>query len=73
VPEKGSRLDLVVLELATAGIVFRRYPKGFWDFRGFIERRGGGTEEGVGQHPPGRTRGARRDLVGVPHLGLRLR
>ena len=26
VPEKASRLDLVVLELAVAGIVFRRLP-----------------------------------------------
>ena len=26
VPEKASRLDLVVLELAAAGIVFRRLP-----------------------------------------------
>ena len=26
VPEKASRLDLMVLELAAAGIVFRRLP-----------------------------------------------
>ena len=26
VPEKGSRLDLVVLELVVVGIVFRRLP-----------------------------------------------
>jgi hypothetical protein len=41
-PEMVSRLDLVVLELAATGIVFRRLLLGFWDFREFIERRGGG-------------------------------
>ena len=29
VPERASRLDLVVLELAAAGIVFRSLPQGF--------------------------------------------
>ena len=50
-PDMVSRLDLVVLELAAAGIVFRRYARGFLDFWEFIELRGGGTELGVGQHP----------------------
>jgi hypothetical protein len=36
--EMVSRLDLVVLELAAAGMVFRRLPEGFWDFRVFIEQ-----------------------------------
>ena len=31
VPESGSRLDLVVLELVVAGIVFRLLPLGFWN------------------------------------------
>jgi hypothetical protein len=54
-----SRLDLVVLELATVGIDFRRLLKGFWDFRVFIEQRGGGGgTEGAITHqgapgPPG--------------------
>ena len=52
-PEMVSRLDLVVLELAAAGIVFRRLPEGFWDFRVFMERRGGGTGHRGGQHPQG--------------------
>ena len=52
-PEMVSRLDLVVLELAAAGIVFRRLPEGFWDFRVFIEQRGGGTGHRGGQHPSG--------------------
>jgi hypothetical protein len=43
-PEMVSRLDLVVLELAAAGTIFRRLSRGFWDFWEFIERRGGGTE-----------------------------
>ena len=42
--EMVSRLDLVVLELAAAGIVFRLLPRGFWDFRGFIELKGGGED-----------------------------
>ena len=36
-----SRLDLVVLELAAAGIVFRRLPYGFWNIGVFVEQRGG--------------------------------
>jgi hypothetical protein len=49
--EMVSRLDLVVLELAAAGIVFQRLPRGFLENREFIELKGGGTEVGVGQHP----------------------
>jgi hypothetical protein len=42
--EMVSRLDLVVLELAVAGIVFRRLSRGFLEIWEFIELRGGGTE-----------------------------
>jgi hypothetical protein len=35
-----SRLDLVILELAAAGIVFHRLPYCFWIFGVFIEKRG---------------------------------
>ena len=34
-----SKLDLVVLELAAAGIDFRRLPEGFWNIGVFIEQR----------------------------------
>ena len=71
--EMVSRLDLVVLELAAAGILFRRLPEGFWDFTVFIEQRGGGTGHRGGQHPSGRAWAPWRALVGVPHLGLPLR
>ena len=68
-PEMVSILDLVVLELAAAGIVFRRLPRGFLDFRGFIGRRGGGGGLRVGHHPVGRARAPRRALVGGAHPG----
>ena len=48
-----SRLDLVVLELAAAGIVFRRLPEGFWIFRVFIEQRAGAGGSRGGHNPPG--------------------
>ena len=54
-----SRLDLVVLELAAAGIDFRRLPYGFWNIGVFIEQRGGsgGTQGGTTHQgmlgPPG--------------------
>jgi len=54
----------VVLELAAAGIVFRLLSRGFWDFRGFIELKGGGEDLRVGHHPEGRARGPWRALVG---------
>jgi hypothetical protein len=67
--EMVSRLDLVVLELAAAGIVFRRLREGFRDFRVFIEQRGGGTGHRGGQHRSGRAWAPWCALVGVPHLG----
>ena len=67
--EMVSRLDLVVLELAAAGIVFRRLPQGFWDFRGFIELKGGGEGAYVGHNPLGRARGPWRALQGGGPLG----
>ena len=36
-----SRLDLVVLDSAAAGIDFCRLPQGFWNIGVFIEQRGG--------------------------------
>ena len=63
-PEMVSRLDLVVLELAAAGIVFRRLPRGFLDFRVFMEQRGGGKDLRVGHHPEGCARASWRALVG---------
>ena len=52
VPEKGSRLDLMVLELLATGIVFRRLPQGFWNIWVFIELRGGGKDSRGPHHPP---------------------
>jgi hypothetical protein len=52
-----SRLDLVVLELAAAGIVFRRYARGFLDFRRFIELKGDGGSFRGAHHPLGCARG----------------
>ena len=63
VPEKGSRLDLVVLELAAAGIVFRRLPQGFWDIWVFIELRVSGEDTHGPHYPLGRARGLWRALV----------
>jgi hypothetical protein len=60
-----SRLDLVVLELAAAGIVFCRLPEGFCDFRVFIEQRGGGG----GHKTPRCARRPRHTVVGCAHLG----
>jgi hypothetical protein len=71
--EMVSRLDLVVLELAAARIVFWGYAWGFLDFREFIGWRGGATEAQGGQHPPSRAWPWWHGLVGVPHLGLHLR
>ena len=72
-PEMVSRLDLVVLELAAAGIDFRRLPRGFLDFRVFMEQRGGGKDLRVGHHPEGRARASWRALVGGAHPGPPLR
>ena len=71
--EMVSRLDLVVLELAAAGIVFRRRSRGFLEICEFIELRGGGTEAVVGQHTPGRARGGWRGQVCAAHLACLLR
>jgi len=57
VPEKGSRLDLVVLELVAAGIVFRRLSQAFWNIWIFIKLRGGGEDTRGPHYPPGRARG----------------
>jgi hypothetical protein len=67
--EMVSRLDLVVLELAAAGIVFRRLPEGFWNIRVFIEQRGGGEGHPGGHHPSGRAWAPWRALVGGAHPG----
>ena len=63
----------MVLELAAAGIVFRRLPEGFWDFREFIEQRGGGEGHRGGHHPSGRAWAPWRALVGGAHPGPPLR
>ena len=52
-----SRLDLVLLELAEAGIVFRQLPKGFWNIWVFIGRRGSVGGHRGGLNPPGRALG----------------
>jgi hypothetical protein len=54
VPEKASRLDLVVLELAAAKTVFSRLPWGFWNFRVLIELIVGGEASCGPHYPPGR-------------------
>ena len=43
-----SRLDLVFLELAAAGIYFRRLTQGFSNIGVFIEQRGGPGAPEVG-------------------------
>ena len=55
--EKASRLDLVVLELAAAENVFLGLPRGFSDFRVFIEAELGQTEVCGPHYSPGRARG----------------
>ena len=55
--EKASRLDIVVLELATAKTIFSRLPYVFWDFRVFIELIGGGERVCGPHYPPGRAWG----------------
>ena len=64
-----SRLDLVFLELAVAGINFCQLPKGFWNIGVFIEQRGspGGTRGG--HNPPGHAWASWRALVGCAPLG----
>ena len=55
-----SRLDLVFLELAAAGIDFRQLPYGFWNIGVFIEQRGGAGGHRGGHNPPGRAWAPRR-------------
>ena len=57
------RLDLVVLELAAAGIDFRRLPYGFWNIAVFIEQRGG-----AGGGRGGHAWAPRHNQVGCAHL-----
>ena len=64
-----SRLDLVVLEFAAAGIVFCQLPQGFWNIWVFIEQRGGPGGTRGGHNPPGRAWASWRALVGCPLLG----
>jgi len=63
----------VVLELAAAGIVFRRCSRGFWDFRRFIELRGGGGSFRGAHHPLGRAVHPWRAPLGGGFLGTLLR
>ena len=62
------RLDLVVLELAAAGSIFRRLL-GFWEYWGIYraKRRFGGTRGG--HNPPGRAWASWHTLVGRALLG----
>ena len=60
-----SRLDLAFLELAAAGIDFRRLPYGFWNIGVFIEQRGGAGGGQGGHIPPGRGWAPRRPRGGV--------
>ena len=54
VPEKASRLDLVVLELVVVDKVFHGLLCWFHDFREFIEAELGQTEPRGPHTPPGR-------------------
>ena len=58
-----SKLDLVVLDSAAAGIDFRRLPLDFWNIGVFIEQRGGAGGHRGGHNPPGRAWASRRALV----------
>ena len=67
-----SRLDLVVSELAAAGIVLRWLPWGFWIFGVFIELIGGARGDRGRHNPPGRAWAPRRAQVGCAPLGAPL-
>jgi hypothetical protein len=67
--EMVSRLDLVVLELAMAGIVFCGLHEGFWNIRVFLEQRVGGGGLRCGHHPSGRAWAPWHALVGGATLG----
>ena len=64
-----SRLDLVVLDSAAAGIDFCRLPMGFYNIGVFIEQRGGPGGTRGGHNPPERAWTSRRSLVGCAPLG----
>ena len=68
-----SRLDLVVLDSAAAGIDFRRPPQGFWNIGVFLEQRGGVRGQRGGHDPPGRAWASRHALVGCAPLGAPLK
>ena len=63
------RLDLVVLDFAAAGWIFRWLPWGFWNIVVFIEQRGGAGGHRGGHSPLGRAWASRRTLVSCAHLG----
>ena len=69
-------MNLMVLELAAAGIVFRRLPRGFWNIGVFIEQRGGAGGHRGGHNPPGRAWASRRAwclvLTSGSHFGTSL-
>ena len=67
-----SRLDMVFLELAAAGIDFCRLPQGFWNFGVFIVQRGRAGGHRGGHNPPGHAWASRHALVSCAHLGLPL-
>ena len=63
-----SRLDLVALDSAAAGIDFHRLPKGFWNIGVFIEQKVGSGGNRGGHNPPGRAWASRCALVGCAPL-----
>ena len=64
-----SSLDLVLLDSAVAGSIFRRSPRVSGILGVFIEQRGGpGVTQG-GHNPPGRAWASWRALVGCAPLG----
>ena len=67
--EMVSRLDLVVLDSAAAGWIFRRLPQCFWNIGVFIEQRGGPGGTRGGHNSSGRTWASWRALVGCASLG----
>src|SRR3954471_2693391 len=64
-----SRLDLVVLDSAAAGLIFHRLPYGFGNIGVFIEQRDGLGGTRGGHNPPGRAWASWRALVGCALLG----
>ena len=66
--EMVCRLDLVVLDSAAVGWIFRQLPYGFWNIGVFIEQRGGPGGTRGGHNPPGRAWASWRALVGCASL-----